>query len=106
MKKIIEYISDFLSLLLQWMKLILFYTAFLFCVPSFMNMMGFTKIALVCYYIAISLSCILFVYALVRYIIAIKKDETEMVNRCIDIGVTFTGTAIVGTIIAHIIGLL
>ena len=102
MKRNFERISDFLSLLWGWVPAVLAFTL-LFCIPSLIHIIGFTKIAFISFIVLMVLTSVLIVYSLIKFVLASQDDDVAMMNRCVDTWIIFGVPAIVGILVAKFV---
>ena len=105
MKKFFECVFDFLSEVWDFLPAMLISAVF-FCIPSVIQLIGFTKIAFISFIILLAIIGILFVYTVVKFIRAKKDEWADQMSRCVLVWIVWGGGALIGTLVAKLVGLL
>ena len=105
MKKIFECVFDFLSEVWDFVLPMLFWVP-VYCIPSVIQLFGFKRIAFIGFIVLMVLTGALFVLALVQFILAKRNEDVNQMNRCLFTWLIFGGSALVGTLVAKLVGVL
>lgn len=99
-ERCLDFLSDIWDFL--WPMLI---CAPVFCISSVIQLIGFTKIAFISFVVLMSLLGIYCLFFLIVFVIAKRDEDVNQMNRCIFTWIHLGGAALIGTVVAHLVGL-
>ena len=103
MRRFFECVIDFFEEVLFFVPSMVVWVP-LYCIPSVIQMFGFTKISFISFIVLLVLTAALIIYAVVLFVIAKRDEDVNMMNRCLITWVVFGGAALVGTLVAKLVG--